>query len=136
VIGMCIFCKIVKKEIPAKILYEDEKTMAFLDINPRSKGHTLVIPKEHYETFEEVPEDVALHLVKTIKKVLEILKPLNYHGYNILSNNKPAAGQEVPHLHFHIIPRYRGEKEDVVKLAPPIEVDLDKVLEELKGKKS
>ncbi|HIP84204.1 MAG TPA: HIT family protein [Methanothermococcus okinawensis] len=133
---MCIFCKIVKKEIPAKILYEDEKTMAFLDINPRSKGHTLVIPKEHYETFEEVPEDVALHLVKTIKKVLEILKPLNYHGYNILSNNKPAAGQEVPHLHFHIIPRYRGEKEDVVKLAPPIEVDLDKVLEELKGKKS
>ena len=132
---MCIFCKIVKKEIPAKIVYEDEKTMAFLDINPRSKGHTLVIPKDHYETFEELPEDVALAITKAIKKVLEILKPLNFDGYNILSNNKPAAGQEVPHLHFHIIPRYSGEKEEVIKLAPPIEVDLDKVLEELKEKR-
>jgi len=133
---MCIFCKIVKREIPAKVIYEDEKTMAFLDINPRSKGHTLVIPKEHYETFEELPEDTALALIRTIKKVLEILKPLNFDGYNILNNNKPTAGQEVPHLHFHIIPRYKDEREEVIKLSPPVEVDLDKVLEELKGEKS
>ena len=129
---MCIFCKIVKGEIPAKILYEDEKTLAFLDISPRSKGHTLVIPKEHYETFEELPEEVAIDLIKTIKKVIKRLKSLNPDGYNILNNNRPVAGQEVPHVHFHIIPRYKGEKEEVIKLSPPVEVDLDGVLEELK----
>ena len=131
---MCIFCKIVKGEIPAKILYEDEKTLAFLDISPRSKGHTLIIPKEHYETFEELPEEVAIDLIKTIKKVIKRLKSLNPDGYNILNNNGPVAGQEVPHVHFHIIPRYKGEKEEVIKLSPPVEVDLDGVLEELKNK--
>ncbi|HIP90081.1 MAG TPA: HIT family protein [Candidatus Nanopusillus sp.] len=131
---MCIFCKIVKGEIPAKILYEDEKTLAFLDISPRSKGHTLIIPKEHYETFEELPEEVAIDLIKTIKKVIKRLKSLNPDGYNILNNNRSVAGQEVPHVHFHIIPRYKGEKEEVIKLSPPVEVDLDGVLEELKNK--
>lgn len=130
---MCIFCKIAKGEIPAKILYEDEKTLAFLDISPRSKGHTLVIPKEHYETFEELPEEVAIGLIKTIKRVIKKLKSLNPDGYNILNNNRPVAGQEVPHVHFHIIPRYKGEKEEVIKLSPPVNVDLDGVLEELKS---
>ncbi|HIP17530.1 MAG TPA: HIT family protein [Methanothermococcus okinawensis] len=130
---MCIFCKIAKGEIPAKILYEDEKTLAFLDISPRSKGHTLVIPKEHYETFEELPEEVAIGLIKTIKRVIMKLKSLNPDGYNILNNNRPVAGQEVPHVHFHIIPRYKGEKEEVIKLSPPVNVDLDGVLEELKS---
>ncbi|MBW9222204.1 HIT family protein [Methanothermococcus sp. SCGC AD-155-C09] len=131
---MCIFCKIAKGEIPAKILYEDEKTLAFLDISPRSKGHTLIIPKEHYETFEELPEEVAIDLIKAIKRVIKKLKSLNPDGYNILNNNGPVAGQEVPHVHFHIIPRYKGEKEEVIKLSPPVEVDLDGVLEELKNK--
>ena len=130
---MCIFCKIAKGEIPAKILYEDEKTLAFLDISPRSKGHTLVIPKEHYETFEELPEEVAIGLINTIKRVIMKLKSLNPDGYNILNNNRPVAGQEVPHVHFHIIPRYKGEKEEVIKLSPPVNVDLDGVLEELKS---
>ena len=130
---MCIFCKIAKGEIPAKILYEDEKTLAFLDISPRSKGHTLVKPKEHYETFEELPEEVAIGLIKTIKRVIMKLKSLNPDGYNILNNNRPVAGQEVPHVHFHIIPRYKGEKEEVIKLSPPVNVDLDGVLEELKS---
>ena len=131
---MCIFCKIAKGEIPAKILYEDEKTLAFLDISPRSKGHTLIIPKEHYETFEELPEEVAIDLIKAIKRVIKKLKSLNPDGYNILNNNGPVAGQEVPHVHFHIIPRYKGEKEEIIKLSPPVEVDLDGVLEELKNK--
>ncbi|WP_421077201.1 HIT family protein [Methanothermococcus sp. Ax23] len=128
---MCIFCKIVNKEIPAKIIYEDENTLAFLDINPRSKGHTLVIPKEHYETFDELPEETAVNLTKTIKKVVNILKSLNPDGYNILNNNKPIAGQEVPHVHFHIIPRYNDEKEAVIKFSEPVNVDLDEVSKEL-----
>lgn len=129
---MCIFCKIVNKEIPTKVVYEDEKTMAFLDVNPRSKGHTLVIPKEHYETFDELPDDEMINLMKTVKKVVEILKSLNPDGYNILNNNKPAAGQEVPHVHFHVIPRYNEEKEEVIKFSEPIAVNLDDVLNELK----
>ncbi len=128
---MCIFCKIANKEIPAKIVYEDETTLAFLDINPRSKGHTLVIPKKHYETFDELPEDTAISLIKTIKCVVEILKSLNPDGYNILNNNKPVAGQEVPHVHFHIIPRYDNEQKEVIKFSEPISVDLDDVLKEL-----
>ena len=128
---MCIFCKIANKEIPAKVIYEDENTLAFLDINPRSKGHTLVIPKEHYETFDEIPEDVATNLIKTIKKVVDILKSLNPDGYNILNNNKPIAGQEVPHVHFHIIPRYNDEQEEVIKFSKPINIDLDEVLKEI-----
>jgi histidine triad (HIT) family protein len=131
---MCIFCKIANKEIPAKIVYEDESTFAFLDINPRSKGHTLVIPKEHYETFDELPDDVAIALVKTIKKVIEMLRPLNPDGYNILNNNKPAAGQEVPHVHFHIIPRYNTEQDEIIKFSEPITVDLDELLNEIKEK--
>jgi len=128
---MCIFCKIANKEIPSKVIYEDENTLAFLDINPRSKGHTLVIPKEHYETFDEIPEDVATNLIKTIKKVVDILKSLNPDGYNILNNNKPIAGQEVPHVHFHIIPRYNDEQEEVIKFSKPINIDLDEVLKEI-----
>ena len=123
---MCIFCKIVNKEIPAKIVYEDEDTMAFLDINPRNKGHTLVIPKKHYETLDEMPDEEMAKLMKTIKKVVEILKPLNFDGYNIVNNNKPAAGQEVPHVHFHIIPRYQNDG-DVVKFGEVKKVDLDEV---------
>jgi histidine triad (HIT) family protein len=128
---MCIFCKIANKEIPSKVIYEDENTLAFLDINPRSKGHTLVIPKEHYETFDEITEDVATNLIKTIKKVVDILKSLNPDGYNILNNNKPIAGQEVPHVHFHIIPRYNDEQEEVIKFSKPINIDLDEVLKEI-----
>ena len=131
---MCIFCKIVNKEIPAKIIYEDENTLAFLDINPRSKGHTLVIPKEHYETFDELPEETAVNLTKTIKKVVNILKSLNPDGYNILNNNKPIAGQEVPHVHFHIIPRYNTEQDEIIKFSEPITVDLDELLNEIKEK--
>ncbi|AEF95869.1 HIT family protein [Methanotorris igneus] len=123
---MCIFCKIVNKEIPAKIVYEDEDTMAFLDINPRNKGHTLVIPKKHYETLDEMPDEELAKLMKAVKKVVEILKPLNFDGYNIINNNKPAAGQEVPHVHFHIIPRYQNDG-DVVKFGEVKKIDLDEV---------
>ena len=71
---MCIFCKIVDKEIPAKIVCETNTTMAFLDINPKTKGHTIIIPKSHYETFEELPDNIIMDLMKTIKEVVKLLK--------------------------------------------------------------
>ncbi len=128
---MCIFCKIAAKEIPAKIVYEDENTIAFLDVNPRSRGHTLVIPKKHYETFEKLPDEIAVNLIKSVKKVVEILNVLNPDGYNILNNNGKIAGQEVPHVHFHVIPRYNNEKNEVIKFSEIVDVDLDKVMNEL-----
>ncbi len=124
---MCIFCKIVNGEIPSKTIYEDEHVMAFLDINPRSVGHTLLIPKNHYETFEDIPDSEYEYIMKGIKKVLDILKPLNYDGYNILCNNKEVAGQEVPHVHFHIIPRYKDEKTIPIKFSDVVSSDLEEV---------
>lgn len=105
----CIFCKIVKGEIPSSKVYEDETSLAFLDIAPVNIGHTLVIPKEHFENILETPEDIMAHTMKIVKKVshgLEVLKP---DGININMNNKSAAGQIVFHSHIHIIPRYNGD---------------------------
>jgi len=133
---MCIFCKIATGEIPSKIIYSSENTIAFLDIAPRSKGHTLVITKKHYEKFEEVPNEILCELMESIKIVLEKLKPLNYDGYNILNNNGVVAGQEIPHVHFHIIPRYKNEiKNTTILMAEPIEINIDNIFNEIKNKK-
>lgn len=105
----CIFCKIIKKEIPADIIYEDSKTLAFLDINPVNKGHTLVIPKEHYETIIDIPENLLLNTIKTTKKLAIALSKIS-DGVSITQNNKKAGGQLVPHLHFHVIPRYKNDE--------------------------
>lgn len=102
----CIFCKIIKGEIPAEKIYEDEKTLAFLDISPNNPGHTLVVAKEHYENIEVISEDLLCDIMKTIKKIGKAIKDgLGYPGYNLILNNDPVAGQLVPHLHFHVIPR-------------------------------
>ncbi|MCX7957605.1 MAG: HIT family protein [Deltaproteobacteria bacterium] len=107
----CIFCQIVKKEREAVIIYEDEYTMAFADIFPLMKGHTLVIPKRHFTNIYELDDEHSAHLFRTTQKVAvkikEILKP---DGINIHQTNERAAGQEVFHLHIHIIPRYMGQR--------------------------
>ncbi|MDD5253770.1 MAG: HIT family protein [Candidatus Nanoarchaeia archaeon] len=106
----CIFCKIIKKEIPASVVYEDKNTLAFLDINPVNPGHTLVISKKHFETLEEATEDSLVDIIKTVKKLIKpIDKALNPVGINIALSNKPGAGQVVPHMHFHIMPRFKGD---------------------------
>ncbi len=105
----CIFCKIVKGEIPADIIYEDDKTLAFLDISPTNKGHTLVIPKEHYETIMDIPEDLLANVIKTTKKLSIALSKMS-DGISIAQNNKKLAGQIVPHLHFHVMPRYKNDR--------------------------
>lgn len=103
----CIFCKIASKEAPAEILYETERVISFLDINPINYGHTLIIPKEHFKEFHEIPDETSKELIVVISKltraILESLKP---HGYNIFTNNGRFAGQAIMHCHFHIVPRF------------------------------
>lgn len=107
---MCIFCKIVSGEIPSNKIYEDDHILAFLDIRPVNPGHTLVIPKQHYQNLEEIPEAELQFLILAVKKIGASLKAkLKIEGYAVSANNDPSAGQEVPHLHFHIIPRHVGD---------------------------
>jgi histidine triad (HIT) family protein len=103
----CIFCKIVEGEISSTKVYEDENVLAFMDINPWDKGHTLVIPKKHFDPITNVPDDILQKIIVVAKKIAAAqIKVLNAIGVNIAQSNGKAAGQEVPHVHFHIIPRY------------------------------
>jgi len=107
---MNIFEKIIRREIPATIVYEDSETLAFLDIGPIIKGHTLVIPKTCYESVVGTPDDVLTRLVQVSKRIAAAqIKSLGADGVNIIQNNGTAAGQAVPHIHFHVIPRFDGD---------------------------
>lgn len=106
----CIFCAIAAGEIPCFKIYEDENAIAFLDINPASRGHVLVVPKEHCRNLLDAPGALLAQLVPVVQKVAAHLKnALPCDGFNILQNNGEAAGQTVHHLHFHIVPRYAGQ---------------------------
>lgn len=106
----CLFCKIVKNEINAVKIYEDNYVLAFLDIRPATKhgGHTLVIPKKHYELITDLPDDLLNKLSLVIKKLSKALLKFG-QGLNILQNNKIYAGQIIPHVHFHLIPRFKND---------------------------
>ena len=107
---MNIFEKIVNREIPATIVYEDGDTLAFLDIGPIIKGHTLVIPKTCYNLVTETPDEVLIKLMLVAKRIAAAqIKGLGATGINIIQNNGIAAGQAVPHIHFHVIPRFDGD---------------------------
>ncbi len=107
----CIFCRIVKGEVPASRVYEDNVALAFLDIRPLNEGHTLVIPKRHYAYVYDVPDDEIAHLHKIAKKIaVAIKKGIKAEGITISQHNESAAGQDVFHLHIHVIPRYKGQK--------------------------
>lgn len=106
----CLFCKIVMGEIPSEKVYEDSEVIAFLDINPRNPGHTLVVPKKHYETILEMPENEAAELFKLVKKMaVAVKKGMKADGISIGQSNERAAGQVIPHVHFHVIPRFLSE---------------------------
>jgi len=106
----CLFCKIVKKEIPAEIIYEDGKTLAILDINPRSPGHAMVLPKFHSETILDLPEKEIEPLFSAVKKVTELIeKALKPEGFTIGINHGKISGQVIDHLHIHIIPRFKND---------------------------
>ena len=131
---MCIFCKIVAGEIPANKVYEDENTLAFLDIKPVNPGHTLVIPKKHYQNLEEIPEQELSFLILMVKKIGAQLKDkLKVEGYAISANNDLVAGQIVPHLHFHIIPRHEGDGHEPWSRREYAPGEAEEILKKLKG---
>jgi len=106
----CVFCAIAAGEIPCFKVYEDELALAYLDINPFSEGHTLVIPKAHTTGLLDTPEETLAALLARVKKVAAHLKTaLGCDGFHILQNNGAAAGQTVGHIHFHIVPRRNGD---------------------------
>lgn len=106
----CLFCSIAKKEISVRLVYEDETTMAFLDIHPRAVGHTVVIPKDHAETTLDLAQEGYQPLFKALVASEEkILRALSPDGFTIGINQKKAAGQEIDHLHIHVIPRFLGD---------------------------
>jgi len=122
----CVFCKIARKQASAALVYEDESVMAFLDIRPLSEGHTLVIPKEHYATIFEIPEELVAHLHRIVKRVaLAVKKATEADGISIIQQNGKAAGQEIFHLHVHVIPRFEGQK--LMRFSETSEVDKEKL---------
>lgn len=106
----CIFCKIVRGEVPNHTVYEDENVLAFLDIFPSAKGHTVVILKRHAETYFDLSDDeiakLSIGVKKAMEKIQSVLKP---DGFNVGWNQKSAGGQVIPYLHIHIFPRYKGD---------------------------
>jgi histidine triad (HIT) family protein len=107
----CIFCRIARKQASASMVYEDETALAFLGIRPLNEGHTLVIPKEHYATIFEAPEELVAHLHGIVKRVaLAVKEVTKVDGVSIIQQNGKAAGQKVFHLHVHVIPRFEGQK--------------------------
>ncbi|MBR2355492.1 MAG: HIT family protein [Kiritimatiellae bacterium] len=106
----CVFCAIAAGEIPCFKVFEDDFALAYLDINPFSEGHTLVIPKAHTTGLLDTPEETLAALLARVKKVAAHLKTaLGCDGFHILQNNGAAAGQTVGHIHFHIVPRRNGD---------------------------
>ena len=105
----CLFCKIIDREINAEIVYEDDHVVSFLDINPVNPGHILVVPKQHKEVITELTDEVLANSIKAVKLMASILLKMPYQGVNIIQNNYSAAGQVVPHVHFHVIPRKEGD---------------------------
>ena len=115
----CLFCKIIKGDIPATKVYEDEHCLAFLDINPINKGHTLVIPKEHCKDIYDVPEETLTAVSLVTKKVaIAVKKATGCNGINIGMNNEPAAGQVIFHMHFHVMPRFENDGHEHWKGTP------------------
>ena len=126
----CIFCKITIKEIPSKIIFENNLNLAFLDISPISKGHLIVIPKNHYSNLEDIPDYELTELYKLVKQLAtKIHKKLKIDGYNILQNNFEAAGQVIKHFHVHIIPRNLEDEKFKIKIprTPASEEDLEEI---------
>ena len=129
---MCVFCSIIKGDIPSKKVYEDENVLAILDISQATKGHTLVIPKKHYANILEIEypeyENVMYAVKKVTEKINVVYKPA---GFNILNNCNEAAGQTVMHFHVHVIPRYDNNDVKIEFTDHSKEYDLNQIAEDL-----
>lgn len=128
----CIFCKIVRGEIPARIVYENEKVIAFLDVNPISKGHLLIIPKKHFENIFDIEEDYLKGIITSAKELAKKLKKnLNADGINMLHASGKSAQQSVFHFHIHLVPRYNRDKLDTWPRSNYKELNFNEVKEEI-----
>lgn len=127
----CIFCKIANGEIPSKTLYEDEKFRVILDLGPATKGHALILPKEHYANLYDLPEELAGEAMKLAKRMVsQMTERLGCEGFNLIQNNGDMAGQTVFHFHMHMIPRYQADGQKIGW--KPLEVSQEE-LEEVKN---
>lgn len=130
----CIFCKIINGDIPSRKLYEDDKFIVIMDIEPASKGHSLVISKEHYANIYEMPAELAGEAMKVAQKMaVKMTDALHADGFNIVQNNGEVAGQTVLHFHMHLIPRYSGKEKEVLFWKPQSASaeNLDKTMAEI-----
>jgi len=128
----CLFCNIIAGTVPAQKVYEDDTTYAFLDIGPVSKGHTLIVPKEHAVNLTEGSEAAATAMMKTVYKIAPgIVKALGASGYNLGMNHGTDAGQLVFHTHVHLMPRYAGEPRTFVK-SHPAQEELATIAEQIR----
>lgn len=130
----CIFCKIANGEIPSKTIEENDMFKVVLDVGPATKGHALILPKDHYRNLYDLPEDVVAEVYKMAQKIaLKMKEKLGCDGVNIVQNNEEAAGQTVFHFHMHVIPRYKDDGQ-VIGWRPgqPTAEDLDAILDALK----
>lgn len=131
----CIFCKIAAGELPAQVVDEDEHTLAFMDLNPWTRGHALVIPRNHSRNLYEAGDtDLAQAAAATARLARKMRDRLGCDGVNVLNSCEPAAWQTVFHLHFHVIPRYHGDPLDLpTRPQPADQDDLAKVADELRA---
>ncbi len=129
----CIFCKIAAGEIPSKTLYEDEKFRVILDLGPATKGHSLILPKDHAANLFELQEETAADAMKLAKKMaLLIREKLHCDGLNLIQNNGETAGQTVQHFHLHLIPRYKGDGQRINWVpSEPTQEELEAVRKEI-----
>ena len=130
---MCIFCEIIKGNIPSKKVYEDDKVLAILDISQITKGHTLVLPKKHFDNFLDIDEEYSNAVFNAAKKVTKMInnayKPL---GFNIINNCGETAGQSVMHFHVHVVPRYNKEDLVMQHADNSNKFDLDSIVNDIK----
>ena len=131
----CLFCKIINGEVPSHKVYEDEDVIAFLDISPLGRGHTVVIPVKHFDTLWEFPEKEMEKFFGVVKQLAILLKTkLKADGINILQNNFKAAGQVIFHMHYHIIPRWDNDNRNFLKQSLEVEPEyFINLIKEIKG---
>lgn len=129
----CIFCKIAAGEIPSGTLYEDEQFRVILDLGPATRGHALILPKEHAANLYELPEETAAEAMKLAKKMALLLQSkLHCDGLNLVQNNGEVAGQTVSHFHLHLIPRYKGDGQNINWIpSEPSKEELEAVRKEI-----
>ena len=129
----CIFCKIANGEIPSKTIFEDEQFRVILDLGPATKGHALILPKNHFANLYELPDETASDVMKLAKKMaVKMTEKLSCDGFNLVQNNGEIAGQTVFHYHLHLIPRYEGDGQKIGwKPQSPTQEELDAVKEQI-----